>query len=72
MIAILLAAAINCPDTEIKNLSSFPLNAQDLESLKFNENKCKDYYKNRPCLAVFTKIGEFDYHYTCEPEVKEK
>jgi len=60
-----LAAALTCPLTTMRNLTSFPWNAFDRQTLKQAQKRCPELYPKLICVKIFTKTGEKDYFAIC-------
>ncbi len=47
------------------NMTQFPWNDFDQESLIRASTRCKHFYKDAPCLKKFVKVDKQDYHAIC-------
>lgn len=64
---MLLAAvlALSCPTTKITNVTKFPWNSHDQQTLTYSRNRCVQLYNDAPCVKLFRKWGKQDYSVTC-------
>ncbi len=65
---ILLVAALSCGKPQLMNLTKFPWNDFDSQTLTRATKRCGEIYKQAPCVKVFFKTGEQDYRVICGKE----
>ncbi len=66
-IGLYLVSSLNCPPTKVENRTP-TWTKHDHKMLKFNQKRCKQKYKNSPCLIFFRKVRKQTYHALCGAE----
>ena len=54
-----------CPQTVLDNRSDEPINDMDRWNLSIATKRCKELYKNSPCLVKFIKFAPTAYGAIC-------
>ncbi len=62
---ILLAAALQCPNTKFVNVSGYEWNQHDLNTYRYVQKRCVQVYPDSPCVKLFRKWGKQDYSVIC-------
>lgn len=62
---LLLAAALNCPETKMHDRSGLGWLEEDREALAHAKKMCPKYYPDAPCVLDFFKLKEKDYYVNC-------
>jgi len=54
-----------CPSTTVVNNTDTAWTEHDNNTLNYCKSRCKQIYRNSPCLKYFAKVGELSYHAIC-------
>lgn len=56
---------MSCPKTQMINQSKYAWNDYDKKEMRYAEKRCKQIYKDAPCLKRFYKLDVNDYFALC-------
>lgn len=65
MIQLFILLTLSCPVTKMQNITPFPWNDHDFNTLAFVKNRCVQIYPDSPCVKLFRKFGKQDYSVIC-------
>lgn len=66
MLSLAFFLAASCPEPKMVNVTPYPWNQFDLETLERAKKRCGQLYQGRsPCVKLYRKWGEFDYSVVC-------
>lgn len=69
---ILLLISLSCIKPTLINNTKFPWNSFDKTTLKRANKRCKEIYKDAPCLKYFIKTAEKDYRAVCSKSIDKR
>jgi len=64
IIKMLLLAALSCPKTIVINKTD-TWTKRDQKTMQITAQRCKQIYKDSPCLSAFIKKKELTYYAVC-------
>lgn len=62
---LLLSLALNCAAPEMVNVSKYPWNQHDLDTLEYSKRRCAQLHSDAPCVKLFRKFDYQDYSVIC-------
>ena len=65
MNALILVAALTCPQTKVINISKLPWQQIDTQNLQQAKVRCGQKYADAPCLVQFVKVRDRVYRAIC-------